>query len=188
MMPTLRTARLTLRPFTLDDAPAVQNLVSPYEIAVNTLTIPHPYPEGAAEQWIAKHAADFDENRVVHFAVDDGQLAGAMGLVTHDEGVAEIGYWIGMPFWGRGYATEAAAEVLRYGFEERGLHKIFAWHFGGNLASGRVLQKIGMQYEGTLREHVRKWDRYVDLICYGALNAENAPRYPPPAPSGSTRE
>jgi len=170
--PTLKTERLTLRPFTLDDAPEVHRLCGAYEVALNTLLIPHPYPDGAAEAWISKHQDDFDQNRIVHFAIDDGQLTGAMGLVTEDEGIAEIGYWIGVPFWNRGYATEAAAAVVRYGFEERGLKRIFAMHYGRNPQSGRVLQKVGMQYEGTLRRHRKKWDEYVDLVCYGLLREE----------------
>ena len=170
--PTLRTKRLTLRQFTLDDASDVQRLCGAYEVALNTLVIPHPYPDGAAEEWISKHQDDFDANRVIHFALDDGQLVGAMGLVMKDEGIAEIGYWIGVPFWGRGYATEAAAEVIRYGFEERGLLRIFAMHYSRNPASGRVLQKIGMKHEGTLRRHLKKWDEYVDLVCYGMLRED----------------
>ena len=170
--PTLRGARLTLRPFTHDDAPAVQQSCSQYEIAHNTLMIPHPYPEGAAAEWIAKHQEDFDEERVVHFAIDDGELVGAMGLVLKGDGIAEIGYWIGVEHWGRGYASEAALEVLRYGFEERGLERIFAAHYGRNPASGRVMQKIGMTYEGTLRRHLLKWGEYVDLVFYGILRDE----------------
>jgi len=172
MRPTLHTERLTLRPFTADDAPDIQRLCGAYEVAYNTLMIPHPYPEGAAAEWIAKHQEDFDQNRIVHFALDDGQIAGAMGLVMKDEGIAEIGYWVGVPFWGRGYATEAAHAVMRYGFEERGLQRIFAMHYGRNPASGRVLQKIGMKCEGTLRRHLKKWDEYVDLVCYGMLREE----------------
>ncbi len=170
--PTLKTERLTLRPFTQDDVPAVQLHCGSYEVALNTLMIPHPYPEGAAAEWMAKHDDDFEQNRIVHFAIDDGQLVGAMGLVMKDEGIAEIGYWIGVPFWGRGYATEAARAVVRYGFEERGLERIFAMHFGRNPQSGRVLQKIGMEYEGTLRRHLKKWEEYVDLVCYGVLREE----------------
>jgi [ribosomal protein S5]-alanine N-acetyltransferase len=170
--PTLRTARLTLRPFEMSDAPAVHQLVGAYEVALNTLVIPHPYPDGAAEQWIAKHQSDFDENRIVHFAVDDGQITGAMALVMKGDAIAEIGYWIGVPFWGRGYASEAAVEVVRYGFEELDLVRIFAMHYGRNPASGRVLQKAGMAYEGTLRRHLKKWDEYVDLVCYGVLREE----------------
>lgn len=170
--PTLRTARLVLRPFTADDAPSVQQLAGAYEVALNTLMIPHPYPDGAAAQWIASHQADFEEDRLIHFAIDDGQLAGAAVLVNKGDGIAEIGYWIGVPFWGRGYASEAAREVVRYGFEERGFQRIFAQHFTRNAASGRVLQNAGMTYEGTLRRHLKKWDEYVDLACYGILRDE----------------
>jgi len=170
--PTLHTKRLTLRPFEPSDAPAVQQLCGAYEIALNTLLIPHPYPDGAAEEWISKQQAAFDEDKIVNFAIDDGELTGAMGLVLKGDGVAEIGYWIGVPFWGRGYASEAAAEVIRYGFEERGLMRIFAMHYSRNPASGRVLQKVGMRYEGTLRQHRKKWDEYVDLVCYGLLRDE----------------
>jgi [ribosomal protein S5]-alanine N-acetyltransferase len=170
--PTLRTARLVLRPFTPEDAPAVEQLAGAYEIALNTLMIPHPYPPGAAAQWIGKHQADFDEDRMIHFALDDGQVAGAMVLVNKGDGIAEIGYWVGVPFWGRGYASEAARAVVKYGFDERGLHRIYAQHFVRNPASGRVLQNVGMIYEGTLRHHIKKWDEYIDVACYGILSHE----------------
>jgi ribosomal-protein-alanine N-acetyltransferase len=172
LQPTLHTARLTLRPFTQADAPAVQRLVSAYEVALNTLMIPHPYPEGGAEQWIAGHPREFDENRVHHFAVDDGAVAGAMALVLKPDGLAEIGYWVGMPYWGRGYASEAAAEIVRYGFAHCALRRVYACHFTRNPASGRVLQKAGMQYEGTLRRHLLKWNEPVDLAYYGILREE----------------
>jgi [ribosomal protein S5]-alanine N-acetyltransferase len=82
---------------------------------------------------------------------------------------AELGYWIGRPYWGRGYATEAAREVVRYGFEGLGLHRIHAEHLGSNPASGRVMQKIGMAYEGTRPEHYKKWGAYEDSVDYGLL-------------------
>ncbi len=170
--PTFRTARLTLRPFTVDDAPAVQRLASEYEVALNTLMIPHPYPEGTAEQWIATHVGDFEENRIHHFALDAGKLIGAMALVMKDAGMAEIGYWIGVPYWGRGFATEAATEVVRYGFEDLGLRRVYAGCFTRNAPSGRVLQKVGMQYEGTLRRHQLKWGEPLDIAFYGILREE----------------
>lgn len=171
-MPVLRTERLTLRPFTLADAPALQQLASAYEVALNTLMVPHPYPDGAAECWIGTHQTEFEEDRAINFAIDDGQLTGAIGLIFKSDGLGEIGYWIGVPFWGRGYASEAVREVVRFGFEERNLHRIFAQHFTRNPASGKVLQKAGMTYEGTLREHLKKWDEYLDLACYGILRSE----------------
>ena len=71
--------------------------------------------------------------------------------------------------WGKGYATEAATEVIRYGFEGCGLRRIFAGCFARNVASGRVLQKVGMQAEGTLRRHQLKWGELLDIAFYGIL-------------------
>lgn len=104
---------------------------------------------------------------------DDGNLLGAVGLVLQPAHLsAELGYWIGVPYWGRGYATEAAARVMEYGFSALGLNRIEAHHLAGNPASGRVMRKLGMRYEGTLRQKVRKWGRFEDVVMYGLLAAE----------------
>jgi ribosomal-protein-alanine N-acetyltransferase len=174
--PILRTRRLVLRPFTLADAPRVQQLAAAREVALNTLSIPHPYPDGAAEDWISSHEAKFEQGHI-NFAIDDGLLVGAIGLVTkREDDVAEIGYWIGLPYWGRGYASEAAEAVVRYGFEDQNLNKIYAAHFTRNPASGRVLQRLGMRHEGTLRQQNKKWDEYVDSELYAILKSEWAAR------------
>ncbi|HEX8172396.1 MAG TPA: GNAT family N-acetyltransferase [Thermoanaerobaculia bacterium] len=170
--PTLRTERLTLRPMTLADAPRLHELVDDYDIALNTLVIPHPYPAGMAEEWIAGHAQQYEEDRTHHFAIDDGQFAGVMSLMMKGDAIGELGYWVGKPYWGRGYASEAAGALIRYGFEECNLHRIFACHYTRNPASGRVMQKNGMTYEGTLRHHVKKWDEYLDMAFYGILRDE----------------
>ena len=175
-MHALRTPRLTLRPFTPDDVPAVQKFAAAHEVALNTLVIPHPYPDGAAAAWIATHADAYAQNQVHHFAIDHGGLAGAMALMMKGNGIAEIGYWIAVPYWNRGYATEAGRAVVRYGFEQCDLHRIFAAHFTRNPASGRVLAKIGMKYEGTLRHHVCKWGEYIDIAFYGILSEELSTR------------
>jgi RimJ/RimL family protein N-acetyltransferase len=83
-----------------------------------------------------------------------------------------LGYWLGVQFWGHGYATEAANEMVRYGFDTLALHRIFASHFKHNPASGRILTKIGMKHEGCQREHLRKWDQFVDSELYGILRRE----------------
>ena len=88
---------------------------------------------------------------------EGGTLVGSIALhpnARDDNG--EIGYWIGRPYWGQGYATEAAREVVRYGFEELGLHRVHANHLGSNPASGKVLEKVGMTREGTRPEHYKK--------------------------------
>lgn len=174
--PTLTTSLLVLRALRHEDAPAIRMLAGEREIAATTLTIPHPYPEGAAEEFIRRVSESDREGKSVGFAVtlrESGALCGTIGLLLdRDHRHAEVGYWIGVPYWGRGYATEAAAEVLRHGFEDLALHRIYAHHFRGNPASGRVLQKLGMRHEGTLREHILKWGEYIDVEQYGILRAE----------------
>ncbi len=169
-VPTIRTERLILRPFESADAPRVQQLAGAREVALNTMQIPHPYPDGVAEQWIAQQAENPDNYT---FAIDDGQLAGGIGLrLTHEFDRAEVGYWLGVPFWGRGYTTEALGAVIRFGFEDLNLHRIYAGYFDRNKASGRVMEKNGLKYEGRLREHVKKWDVYVDVVYHGILREE----------------
>jgi ribosomal-protein-alanine N-acetyltransferase len=174
--PSLETARLLLRPFEEADGPRTRELAGERAIAANTLDIPHPYEEGTAEEWIGTHPESYEKGRLVVFAVtlkDSGELVGAISLTLDNvNSVAEMGFWIGVPYWGRGYCTEAAAAVLRYGLEVRGLNKISARHFARNRASGRVLEKIGMKYEGCLRQQVRKWDHFEDTCHYGILREE----------------
>lgn len=174
--PVLRTPRLRLRPLLPSDAAAVQRLAGDFAVAHSTLNIPHPYEDGMADAWITTMAEDFAAGRQVVFAVTDGataELIGAIGLVLRLEHArAELGYWIGQPFWGRGYATEAVREVLRYGFGSLGLHRIHACHFARNPASGRVMAKAGMRREGISRAHVRRFDRFEDLVQYGILREE----------------
>lgn len=174
--PVLETQRLVLRPFALSDAPEVQRLAGSREIARMTIAIPHPYEDGLAEQWIATHGEQFTNFKSVHFAVIDRNeqaLCGVVGLeLDAQNNNAMLGYWIGMPYWGRGYCTEAARAVVGYGFQELGLHRIHSEHFACNPASGRVMQKLGMSPEGCLRGHVLKWGHYEDIVKYGLLASE----------------
>jgi len=175
-IPILETARLTLRPFGLGDAAEVQRLAGDRLIADTTFHIPHPYADGMAQEWILKHPLDFDQGNGVTFAITrkaDGSLVGAIGLMGMVPGhQAELGYWIGRPYWNQGFCTEAGEALLRYGLSELGLIRIHAGHFARNPASGRVLQKLGLQHEGSRRQHVRKGDRYEDLELFGILKAD----------------
>ena len=173
--PELRTDRLTLRKFVPEDAPEVQRLVGAREVA-RTLPVPHPYEDGMAEEWIASHRPAFEAGRSVTLAVvlrEDGALISCVSLLLNarDEN-AELGFWIGAPYWGRGYATEAVGGVLRYGFEELGLHRVHASHLGNNPASGRVMRKAGMSYEGTRPEHFERWGEFHDGVLYGLLASD----------------
>ncbi len=174
--PTLTTNRLILRSFTLKDASELQRLVGEWEVARRTLNIPHPYNDGMAEAWINEQPSRFKQGEGVSLAVirkDDATLIGGIGLrIEQQHGNGTLGYWVGKPYWGRGYGTEAAQAVLVYGFEVLKLHRISADHFGTNPASGRVMQKIGMTYEGTLRQKYKRWDKFEDSVCYGILREE----------------
>ncbi len=174
--PTLETERLLLRPFRLSDAPDVQRLAGAKEIASNTLNIPHPYRDGLAEEWIGSHRERYDCGELANFAITtraDGRLIGAIGLVINQRHErAELGYWIGVPYWNQGYCTEAARAVVQFGFEVLGLNRIDSHHFAHNRASGRVMRKIGMTYEGVLRQHVKRGDRFEDMVCYGLLRQD----------------
>jgi RimJ/RimL family protein N-acetyltransferase len=175
--PTLETERLVLRPLDLSDAKDVQRLAGDPAIADTTLNIPHPYEDGVAEEWISKEQEAFDQEKGVTFAItgkaDEG-LVGAMSLMAIDKGHsrAELGFWIGKPYWNKGLCTEAGHAVLRYSFEDLGLNRIYAFHLSRNPASGRVMLKLGMKHEGRQRQHVKKSGRFEDLELYGILAGE----------------
>ena len=177
-MPTvLRTARLTLEPFTPADAAQVAAVINDREIARSTQNIPHPYDESMARAWIAGHAAGVERHSPVVFAVrltETGELVGAVGLVLNaDHRRAELGYWVARAAWGRGYATEAARALVHHGFEVLGLERIHAAHFAHNPASGRVMEKVGMRREGLQAGHVIKWGAREDLVLYGMLREDH---------------
>jgi [ribosomal protein S5]-alanine N-acetyltransferase len=145
--PTLHTERLVLRAFTLDDAPALRQLARAREVARTMLHLPHPYEEGMAEEWIAGLRPAFEAGTRAPFAVtlcEGATLVGTVSLfIDERERAGLLGFWVGLPYWSKGYVTEAVAEVVRYGFEERGLQRIRANHFGSNTASGKVLRRSG---------------------------------------------
>ncbi len=173
---TLLTERLLLRVPRLEDAPNVQHYAGDYDIAVTTSNIPHPYPDGAAEMWIARVRLAVQEERDFTFAMtlkDDDRLIGVISIHpdrTHKR--AEIGYWLGKPFWNQGITSEAAARVVRFGFEDLGLYRIQATYFVDNIASRRVMDKVGMTFEGVLRGYVHKWDVPRDLGMCSILRHE----------------
>jgi [ribosomal protein S5]-alanine N-acetyltransferase len=168
----IETARLVLKNFAESDIPELVPLIGAPEVAETTLRIPHPYEERHAREFLLSQAKE-NELRLIIRLRSDGRLCGGIGLHPDNQHQrAEIGYWIGVPFWGNGYATEAARAVVCYGFEQLKFNRISAAHFAGNAASGRVLQKIGMQYEGRMRQAIRKWHKFIDLERYAILRED----------------
>jgi ribosomal-protein-alanine N-acetyltransferase len=161
----------------LGDAAEVQRLAGAREIAENTLAIPHPYELNHALSWIEQQQQETVGGRNLTFAVrllSTAALIGSIGLrdIDPEDRQAELGFWIGREWWGQGYAREAAGAVLRFGFETLELNRICAHHLARNPASGRVLLAIGMQHEGVLRQRVRKWGKYEDVVLYAILRAD----------------
>ena len=177
--PKLTTSRLVLRLCTLADAPDIQRLAADRDIASTTQRIPHPYEDGMGEQFIATHQDNFDRGEQLSLGIalrSNDTVIGNIGLrFDPAQDNAEMGYWIGKPYWNQGYGTEAAGAVIRHAFEELGLNRVYAAHFKRNPASGRIMQKIGMTYEGCLRQHVKKWGEYEDMEYYGILSSEYKP-------------
>lgn len=178
--PTLTTERLVLRPFAAEDAAAVHAHLQDREVASTTAMIPHPYPPGSAEAWIATLPARYEAREAAVLAITlrgTGELVGSIEMrveAAHRRG--DLGYWIGRAHWGKGYATEAADALLRWGVGTLGLHRAYAAHLSRNPASGAVLRKIGMRHEGTLRRHILKWGVLEDLELYGILADELPPK------------
>lgn len=172
----LETERLILRGLQRRDAGRIAELAGQREIAETTLTIPHPYTLDDAISFIqsAQEWAGRGESYTFGITLKpNGLLIGCIGIgndVWHHRG--ELGYWMGVPYWGNGYTTEAARRMLQFAFDELQLNRVYAAYFTHNLASARVLQKIGMTYEGTLRQHYFRWDQFRDAGYYGILRDE----------------
>jgi [ribosomal protein S5]-alanine N-acetyltransferase len=175
--PGLKTERLNLRGFRSSDATRVSRLAGEFEIADTTLRIPHPYEKKIAEQWISGHRRKYEEGESIHWAIilnENKKLIGSISLmhINRKHLHAEMGYWIGKEYWNYGYASEAGLAVIRYGIEDLGLNRIHAHCFSRNQASARVLKKMGMSHEGTLRQHIRKWHKFEDIEMFAILKSE----------------
>jgi RimJ/RimL family protein N-acetyltransferase len=143
---TIRTPRLLLRTLELGDAERIALLAGDYDVASMTGTIPHPYSEQQAAEWIASALAG--EEGVVFGITTAGALIGCTGYRPFGGDHAELGYWIGKPYWGRGYASEAVRALIIHAFETDGFDYLTVGHFTDNLASARVIAKFGFVPEG----------------------------------------
>jgi RimJ/RimL family protein N-acetyltransferase len=145
-LPVLKTARLSLRAPSHGDVAAMVALAGDRRVAENTARIPHPYAAPDAVGLLA--AINQDGGETVFAIVLDGALIGMCGLDPRPDG-AELGYWLGVPFWGRGYATEAARALIDYAFAELGHEVLQSGARVSNPASRRVLEKCGFQWTGV---------------------------------------
>jgi 8-oxo-dGTP diphosphatase len=143
----IRTERLLLRPLRPDDAAAAEPLVAEREVVETTLTIPHPYPVGGAADWVRSSTASMADGRALTLAVVPHGGAGLIGVVAIDrreEAEGELGYWLGRPYWGQGYMTEAVGALIAHGFAWMALRSVMAAVMPHNVRSLRVLEKNGL--------------------------------------------
>lgn len=138
-MPSIKTERFDLRPLTLADADRVALLAGDFAVARTTARIPHPYTRADAESWLSLVASEGDTWAIDH----QGTLIGCCGFARQDAATLEIGYWLGRPWWGRGFATEAVGALVNTAFGRSQISSLVAGHFADNPASGRVLEKNG---------------------------------------------
>ena len=147
-VPSLETERLILRPPGLDDAKTLAGLVNDRRIAENTLRIPHPYELADACAFVnAANAAPHETAFLI--CARDGAVLGACGIATLYDDAPEIGYWLGVQFWGNGFATEAARAVIDYAFNDLGHEVLLGGARVSNPASRRVMEKCGFQWTGV---------------------------------------
>jgi RimJ/RimL family protein N-acetyltransferase len=175
--PKLETKRLSLRPLTFADASWIQKVASVRQIADTMISIPHPYPDGEAERYISKQMFEFERGRSVTFAIEQNPEKLFSGIIEirdieREHSQAEVSFWLAVAAWGQGYMSEALKPVLCFGFEELSLNRLYAYHMARNPASGNVLKKNGFVQEGLLRQRVRKWGVFEDVMLLAILRED----------------
>ena len=168
---TIRTERLTLRRFRLTDLEDVLAYATDPQWA-RYLPVPHPYTRRDGEEFLARRQlADWSRNPT--WAIElDGRVVGGAGLHDPDNRQAGLGYSIARDRWGQGLATEAARAVVVAAFRTLDLDRVFATADARNLASQRVMEKLGMRREALLRQHRRHRGEFIDEVHRGILREE----------------
>jgi len=160
-MSVLESERVILRPPRPSDVAAMTVWLGDYDVARMLSRVPYPYSEGDAEDFVALALP----HRFVIQRKQDGVFMGMTGLHTEDD--FEFGYWLGKPFWGRGYATEAARRLVTFAFVELGREQVHAGWFYDNPASGHVLAKLGARHDGSRMRECRA--RGIKALCHEML-------------------
>lgn len=140
------------------------------------ISIPHPYPEGEAERYIARQEKEREAGHAFTFIIEQ-KTEGFCGLIElraidriHLQG--ELSFWLKIEAWGKGYMSEAVRAMVKYGFESQGLNRLYAFHMLRNPSTGRVLEKNGFRQEGLLRQRVIKWGKFEDVALWAILHQD----------------
>ncbi len=161
----IQTERLILRPYQQSDAPQLRRLANDFDIAKMVASFPYPYPDGLAERWIGTHDDLRARDAGYPLAIEkNGELLGSIGIERCEGGDSELNYWLGKAAWGQGIGSEAARAVLAFAFDELKLSYVRARHIADNLASARVLAKMGFLGTGRNRDFHAVRQEQVEMI------------------------
>jgi [ribosomal protein S5]-alanine N-acetyltransferase len=175
MLPRLETQRLALSALCVRHLDRFVAVAGSRAVADGAISVPHPLDEAAARAWIGRAHAEIEAGRAAHFAIAlrsaEDRLVGYAGIkaidLEHAEG--ELSFWLETGLRGQGYTTEAAGAAATFAFDSLGLNRLCAYHMVRNPASGRVLAKLGFRQEGLLRQRVRKWGVFEDVLLWARL-------------------
>lgn len=171
--PELLTKRLRLRAINAGDVNNIQYHVNTEAVCNNLSYTPHPYTMEMAENWMRNINRGMDNGTCRYWSICDRkteEFIGSMGLslFIEQEG-AEMHYWLGEAFWNKGYCTEAAKRTIQYVFEDLKLHRLQITHREGNVASKRVVEKCGFVFEGTMRDYLKRFGKFENVMSYSIL-------------------
>lgn len=174
-MKPLNAERIVLRTFKEEDAARIQELANNKEVA-SIIGLPHPYELAHAKEWIDIQPGLIEEGTEYPLAIYSKDYEAIIGTicirVDKKNNQGELGYWMGRPYWGHGFATEAVKRMIDFGFSDLGLNKVWAAAITRNEGSMKVLKKAGMKQEGILRENRYVSGTYEDAAVYGVLRRE----------------
>lgn len=164
----IQLTRATIRSWRLSDAPSLARHANNRKVWLNLRDgFPHPYTHADAVSYI-EMALGKNPETLFAICVDD-EAVGGIGFTVRSEVErlsAELGYWLGEPFWGKGIVTEAVSAITRYAMREFGLVRIYAMPYITNPASAKVLEKAGYMLEGKMRKAVIKDGKIIDQLLY----------------------
>jgi [ribosomal protein S5]-alanine N-acetyltransferase len=172
----ITTGRLVLRRIGLADRDAVQAAAGRFEVADTMISIPHPLTAAATAGYIRQRLGQMRRGRALALGIRTragGDFAGLLELraIEPEHAQGELSFWLAVEARGRGYMGEAITALLPTAFGALGLNRIYAYHMVRNPASGRVLERLGFRPEGVLRERVRKWERFEDVVIQALLRS-----------------
>jgi RimJ/RimL family protein N-acetyltransferase len=173
----IRTERLILRPIGVEDLTVVQTAAGRREVADTMISIAHPFSTEDAERYVRSRVAAMQQERGAAFTLRTHAPTVFVGFaelrdIDREHSLAELSFWLAIESRGRGYMAEALDAVLRYAFEDLGLNRVYAYHMVRNPTSGRVLSRLGFQVEGLLRQRVRKWGLFEDVVLQALLRSD----------------